>query len=73
MERFFGSFLSFLVFIVVKVKMSYNIWVGTYGNRIDKLGKMVWPQFTTKVLQITILDIDDCDKIRVDIQKEIHL
>ena len=46
--------------------MIYNIWVGTYGNRIDKLGKMVWSQFSTKVLQITVLDIDDWDRIRVN-------
>ena len=27
--------------------------VGTYhGNKIDKLGKMIWPQFSTKVLQV---------------------
>ena len=39
--------------------MGYNIWVGACGNRIDKLGKMEWSQFSTKVLQITILDIDD--------------
>ena len=27
--------------------------VGTYhGNKIDKLGKIIWPQFPTKVLQI---------------------
>ena len=27
--------------------------VGTYhGNKINKLGKMIWPQFATKVLQI---------------------
>ena len=36
--------------------MGYNIWVGSYGNRIDILGKMVWSLFSTKVLQITILD-----------------
>ena len=46
--------------------MGHIIWVGTYGNRIDKLGKMLWSQFSTKVLQITILDIDNWDKIRVD-------
>ena len=46
--------------------MGYNIWVGTYGNRIDKLGKMVWSQYSTKVLQITISDIDDWDRIRVN-------
>ena len=46
--------------------MGYNIWVGTYGNRIDRLGKMVWYQFSTKVLQITVLDIDDWDRIRVN-------
>ena len=38
--------------------------MGTYGNRIDKLGKMVWSQFSTKVLQVIILDTDDCDRIR---------
>ena len=53
--------------------MGYNISVGTYGNRIDKIGEMVWSQFSTKVLQITILDIDDCYRIRVNIQKKIHL
>ena len=35
--------------------MGYNVWAGTYGNRIDKLGKMVCSQFYTKVLQITRL------------------
>ena len=49
------------------------MWVGTYGNKIDKLGKMVWSQFSTKVLRITVLDIDDWDRIRVNIQKKIHL
>ena len=57
--------------------MGYNIWIGKYGNRTDKLGKMVCycPNFplTTKILQITILDIDDWDRIRVNIQKKIHL
>ena len=29
--------------------------VGTYhGNTIDELGKMIWPQFSTKILQIMI-------------------
>ena len=29
--------------------------VGTYqGNKIDKLGKMIWPQFSIKVLQIWV-------------------
>ena len=47
--------------------------VGTYhGNRIDKLGKMIWPQYYTKVLQITILDVNDWDRINVNIQKN-HL
>ena len=27
---------------------------------------MVWSQFSTKVLQITVLDIDDWDRIRVN-------
>ena len=44
--------------------MGYNIWVGTY--RIDKLGKMVWSQFSAKVLQITILDINDWDRISIN-------
>ena len=38
----------------------------TYGNRIDKLEKIVWWKFSTKVLQITILDINDWDGIRVN-------
>ena len=38
--------------------------MGTYGTRIDKQGKMVWSQFST--IQITILDIDDWDRIRVN-------
>ena len=46
--------------------MNYNTWVGTYGNRIDKLRKMVWSQFSTEMLQITILGIDDWDRIRVN-------
>ena len=32
----------------------------------DKLGKMVLSQFSSKVLQITILDIDDWDGIKVN-------
>ena len=40
--------------------------MGTYGTRIDKLGKMIWSQFSTKVLQVTILDIDDWYWIRVN-------
>ena len=43
------------------------IWVGTSGNRIDKLGEIVWSQFSVKVLQITILNIDDWDRIRINI------
>ena len=46
--------------------MGYNIWVGTYGNRIDKLRKLVWSQLSIKVLQITTLDIDDWDRISVN-------
>ena len=30
--------------------------VGAYhGNKIDKLGKMIWPQCPTKVLQILLV------------------
>ena len=53
--------------------MCYNIWVGTYGNKINKLGKMVWSKFSTKLLRITVFDIDDWNRIRVNIQKKIHL
>ena len=53
--------------------MGYNLWVSKHANRIDKLGKMAWSQFSTKLLQITILDIDDWDRIRVNIKKKIHL
>ena len=31
-------------------------------NRIDKLGKMIWSQFFTKVLQMIILEIKDWEK-----------
>ena len=34
---------------------------------------MVWSQFSTKVLQITILHTDDCDMVRVKIQKKVQL
>ena len=57
-------FVIFCACIIVKVKMGYNLWMGTYGNRIGKLGKIVWSQFSNKVLQITILNIDDWDRIR---------
>ena len=53
--------------------MGYNIWVETYGNTIVKLGKMIWSQFPTKVLQRTILDINNWNRIRVNIQNKIHL
>ena len=53
--------------------MSYNVLVRSYGNRIDKLEKMIWSQFSTKVLQIAILDIDDRDRISVNIQMKIDL
>ena len=52
---------SFLTFVIVKVKYFVKVnslWVGTYGNRIDELGKMIWSQFSTKVLTITMLDIN---------------
>ena len=42
------------------------MWV---GNRIDKLGKMIWSQFSTKALQMNILEIQDWDNIK----KKIHL
>ena len=34
---------------------------------------MVWFQFSTKVLQITIVDIDDWGRMRINIKKKIHL
>ena len=38
--KIFQKFFLFSCdFIIVKVKMGYNIWVRTYGNKIDKLGK----------------------------------
>ena len=30
---------------------------------------MIWSQFSTKVLQLTIVDINDWDKISANIQK----
>ena len=52
--------------------MGWDIYA--YGNRIDKLGKMVWYQFSTIVLQITILGIGDWHRTRakrVNSQKKI--
>ena len=40
--------------------------MGTYGNKIDKIGRMVWSKVSTEVLQITIPDIYDWDRIRVN-------
>ena len=42
------------------------------GNRIDKLGKMIyiWSQFFIKVLQIIILDIKEWDKNKCRYSKE---
>ena len=34
---------------------------------------MVWFQFSTKVLQITIVDTDDWGRMRINIKKKIHL
>ena len=34
---------------------------------------MIWSQFSTKVLQITILHINDWDKISIIIQQKTHL
>ena len=31
---------------------------------------MIWSQFSTKVLQLTIVDINDWDKTSANIQKE---
>ena len=39
-------------------------------NRVDKLGKMIWSKFPTKVLQITILDIKYWDKNKCQHLKE---
>ena len=47
--------------------------VGAYLNRIGKLGKMMRSQFSTKVSQITIFDINDWERINVNIQKNSSL
>ena len=36
----------------------------------DKLGNMIWSQFSTKVLKITILDTKDWDKNKFQYSKE---
>ena len=41
-----------------------------FGKKIVKLGKMVWSQFSTKVLQITTLDIDDWNNNKDQYSKE---
>ena len=42
-------------------------------NRIDKVGKMACSRFSTKVSQMTILDISNWDRINVNIQKNSSL
>ena len=55
LPKIFCKFLIFpCTFIIAKVKIGYKIWVGTYSNRINKLGKMIWSQFSTEVFQVTL-------------------
>ena len=42
--------------------------IGTYVNRIDKLEKITWSQFSTKVSQKTLLGINDWDRMNVNKQ-----
>ena len=37
------------------------------------LGNMTLSKFSTIILQITILDIDDCDRMKATIQKKVPL
>lgn len=76
LPKVFCKFLNFpCTFTIAKVKIGYKIWVGTYSNRINKLGKMIWSQFLIKILGIhvgnSILNNNDWDKINDYIQKRI--
>ena len=45
--------------------------VGTYRNKIDKVGKMIFSKFSAKVLAKTIFDINDWDRINVSVQSKL--
>ena len=51
--------------LLLKSKTLLHNWDN--GNRIDKIGKMILSQFSTKALQITILDINDWDRANVNL------
>ena len=67
LSKIFWRFFIFSLDFVYYSKRLCSLWV---GNRIDELGKMIWSQFSTKVLQITILHINDWDRISVNSQKK---
>ena len=58
----------------IKSKLSKR--VGVYGNKTDKIGKMICFQFSTKALEISfgnsVLGINDWYKVNVNIKKN-HL
>ena len=63
--------MSFLIeddFFFCILCFDHCFMIGTYhGNKIDKVGKMIWPQFPTEVLQIMT------DMINVTIHKKSSL
>ena len=51
--------------------------LGTYKNRIDKPGNMMWPQFYVKMVDVNfdnfVLDTNNYDKINDNMTMKIHL
>ena len=45
--------------------------VGTYKNKIDKVGKMIFSKFPAKVIAKTIFDINDWARINVSVQSKL--
>ena len=61
----------------INLSKSQALWVGAYKNRFDKPGKMVWSNFSIKILGITFEnytpDNSIWEKITENIMKRIHI
>ena len=61
----------------INLSKSQALWAGTYKNRYDKPRKMVWSNFSIKILGITfdnaVPDNSNWDKISANITKRIHI
>ena len=45
--------------------------VGTYRNKIVKVGKMIFSKFSAKVLAKTIFDVNYWDRVNVSVQSKL--